>query len=333
MKAFLDVRDAYGGDDILQYVDDWYDLCIGNDGHVKYYYTGDYSVDKVCPARTMYQLYDDTGKVKYRQAVDSVMARLATHPRTSEGAFWHKSVYPYQVWLDGVYMAEPFQAEYAVRYAQDKEAAWAEIINEFTVAARHTYDPVTRLYRHAWDETRSMFWCDPETGQSKHCWGRALGWYCMGLVDVLDRIPEGVGGRGQLLEILRGIVDVLPTFADPETGMWYQVLDCPGREGNYLEATCSAMFSYTLLKGVRLGLLDASLEDYARKVYDGLVRTFISEDDNGLLNINQCCSVGGLGGDARRTGDYDYYLSEPIRANDPKGVGPFIWASLEMERR
>ena len=333
MKAFLDVYETYGGDDILQYVDDWYGLCIGDDGHVKYYYKGDYTVDKVCPARTLYQLYDDTGKEKYRMAIDSMMTRLLAHPRTSEGAFWHKTVYPYQVWLDGLYMAEPFYTEYTVRYAEDKEAAWADIVNDFVVAARHTYDPATKLYRHAWDETRSMFWCDPETGQSQHCWGRALGWYCMALVEVLEKMPEGTAGRGQLLEILRGIVDVLPSFADPQTGMWYQVLDCPGREGNYLEATCSAMFSYTLLKGVRLGFLDASLEDYARKVYDGLVATFITEDENGLLSINQCCSVGGLGGKDNRMGDYAYYLSEPVRSNDPKGVGPFIWASLEMEMR
>lgn len=333
MKAFLDVYETYGGDDILQYVDDWYGLCIGDDGHVKYYYKGDYTVDKVCPARTLYQLYDDTGKEKYRMAIDSMMTRLLAHPRTSEGAFWHKTVYPYQVWLDGLYMAEPFYTEYTVRYAEDKEAAWADIVNDFVVAARHTYDPATKLYRHAWDETRSMFWCDPETGQSQHCWGRALGWYCMALVEVLEKMPEGTAGRGQLLEILRGIVDVLPSFADPQTGMWYQVLDCPGREGNYLEATCSAMFSYTLLKGVRLGFLDSSLEDYARKVYDGLVATFITEDENGLLSINQCCSVGGLGGKDNRMGDYAYYLSEPVRSNDPKGVGPFIWASLEMEMK
>ena len=333
MKAFLDVYETYGGDGILSYVDAWYEQCIEDDGHIKYYYKGAYTVDKVCPARTLFQLYDDTGKEKYRFAADSMMTRLSKHPRTSEGAFWHKTDYPYQVWLDGLYMAEPFYAGYTARYAQDKDAAWADIVNDFTVAARHTYDPVTKLYRHAWDETRSMFWCDPQTGQSEHCWGRALGWFSMALVDVLEIMPEDVQGRKALLEILRGIVDVLPSFADPVSGMWYQVLDCPGREGNYLESTCSAMFSYTLLKGVRLGFLDASLEDYARKVYGGLVETFITEDADGLLSIDQCCSVGGLGGKEMRKGDYEYYLSEPVRSNDPKGVGPFIWASLEMERR
>ena len=162
MKAFLDVYETYGGEDILKYVDDWYGLCIEDDGHVTYYYKGDYTVDKVCPARTMYQLYDDTGKEKYRFAIDSMMTRLSRHPRTSEGAFWHKTVYPYQIWLDGLYMAEPFYAEYTSRYAEDKDAGWADIINDFVVAARRTYDPATKLYRHAWDETRSMFWCDPD---------------------------------------------------------------------------------------------------------------------------------------------------------------------------
>ena len=182
MKAFLDVYQTYGGEDIVSYVDDWYGKCIEEDGHITYYYKGDYTVDKVCPARTLYQLYDITGKERYRFAVDSMMTRLSQHPRTSEGAFWHKTVYPHQIWLDGLYMAEPFYAEYVSRYSQDKAEGWADIINDFTVAARHTYDPVTKLYRHAWDESRSMFWCDPETGQSQHCWdgpwgGTAWPWW------------------------------------------------------------------------------------------------------------------------------------------------------------
>ena len=332
MKSFLDVYQTYGGDDILEYVDSWYEKCIEDDGRITYYNSGNYTVDKVCPARTVYQLLDITGKEKYRFALDSMMTRLSGHPRTSEGAFWHKTIYPYQIWLDGLYMAEPFYAEYTQRFAENKEDCYQDILNDFLVAAEHTYDPVTKLYRHAWDETKSMFWCDPQTGQSQHCWGRALGWYCMAAVEVLDIIPDGTEGKEKLIDILRGIIDVLPEFADPATGMWYQVLDQPGREGNYLEATCSAMFSYTILRGVRTGYLDPSLKDYAVSTYKSLVDTFITEDENGLLSINNCCSVGGLGGDKMRMGDYDYYLREPVRSNDAKGVGPFIWASLEMER-
>ena len=335
MKSFLDVFKSYGGDDILSYVDSWYDAAIGDDGEIKYYHPGSYSVDKVCPANTLFALHDLTGKEKYRAAADSMALTLGSHPRTSEGAFWHKSIYPWQIWLDGLYMAEPFYAQHTARYAPDslKAEKFSDIANDFLVTARHTFDPATGLYRHAWDETRSMFWCDPDTGQSAHCWGRALGWYCMAIVDVLDHMPEETPGRQEMIGILRGIFDVLPSFADPATGMWYQVLDQPGREGNYLEATCSAMFSYTLLKGVRMGYLDKSLEKYARKTYRSLVRTFISRDGDGLLNIDNCCSVGGLGGKTMRKGDYDYYLSEPVRSNDAKGVGPFIWASLEMEAR
>ena len=232
-------------------------------------------------------------------------------------------------------MAEPFYVEYASRYleGQARTEAYDDIVNEFVVAATKTYDPETKLYRHAWDESESMFWCDPEThGQSLHCWGRALGWYCMALVDVLDWLPEDYAPRQKLIDILQAICAELPKWADEKSGVWYQVLDQPGREGNYLESTCSAMFCFTYLKGVRKGWLDAELLPYAKALYGDVVREFISTDAEGRISIENCCSVGGLGGSSNRKGDYEYYLSEPVRPNDSKGVGPFIWASLEMER-
>lgn len=334
MKAFLDVCQTYGGDDILEYVDHWYDSMIDEDGTVSHYSGDSYSVDKVCPANTLFQLFDMTGKTKYRAAMDYMYERLREHPRTSQGALWHKSIYPYQIWLDGLFMAQPFHACYASRYLEGKarEEAFEEIVNDFLITAEHTFDMETGLYRHAWDETCSMFWCDPQTGQSAHCWGRGLGWYCMAIVDVLDYLPEDTPGRDRMIDILRGLVETLPSFADAQSGMWYQVLDQNGREGNYLEATCSAMISYTLLKGVRKGWLDEALLPYAKKTYQNLLKTFVTEDEEGLVSINQCCSVGGLGGKQMRKGDFDYYLSEPIRSNDAKGIGPLIWASLEMEK-
>ena len=334
LKSFLDVYGTCKDTAILGYVERWYDAMVQEDGSILSYSVDKYSTDHICPGRSLFALYDITGKQKYRMAADTLLKQIKGHPRTSEGAFWHKLAYPHQIWLDGVYMAGPFYAEYASRYLQGEEQAeaFAEVANEFTVAARHTYDPETRLYRHAWDESRSMFWCNPETGQSEHCWGRALGWYCMAAVDVLEIMPETTPGRDSVVNILRGIYEELPRWADPATGMWYQVLDQPGREGNYLEATCSAMFSYALLKGIRLGYLDASLSDYARRTYEGVCSTFISTDEAGLISIDACCSVGGLGGKQMRKGDFEYYLSEPVRSNDPKGTGPFIWASLEMER-
>jgi unsaturated rhamnogalacturonyl hydrolase len=175
-----------------------------------------------------------------------------------------------------------------------------------------------------------MFWCDPETGQSQHAWGRALGWYCMALVDVLPFIPDGTQGKSCMISILRGIINTLPQYADPETGMWFQVLDRPGAEGNYVEATASAMFIYAMLKGCRYGWLDCL--DYAKTCYGQLLDTFVTVDENGLVNLNQCCEVAGLGGKENRSGDYDYYIHERVRANDPKGIGPLIWAALEYER-
>ncbi len=334
LKAFLDVYEAYGDESIYDYVHAWYDAIVAEDGSIATYSVDQYNVDLICPGRSLFYFYDKTGEEKYLKAIELLKSQIDTHPRTTEGAFWHKEVYPHQIWLDGVYMAMPFYAEYATRYLDGEEQAEAyrEIVNEFEVAARHTYDPETRLYRHAWDESRSMFWCDPETGQSMHCWGRALGWYCMAIVDVLDYLPAGFEGREVLTDLLRQICSVLPEWADPETGVWYQVLDQPGRERNYLEATCSAMFSYTYLKGVRLGYLDAELQPYALKLYDDVVSEFISVDENGLISLEKCCSVGGLGGSTNRMGDFDYYMSEPVRPNDSKGVGPFIWASLEIER-
>lgn len=333
-KAFLDVFEAYGGDDIFAYVDAWYDEAIAADGTPCNYRISAFNVDKMCPANTLFQLYDRTGKEKYRMAMDTVMKQYMTHPRTSEGALWHKKVYPHQVWLDGLYMAQPFAVRYASRFlsGQEAEAVFEDVVNDFKVTRIHTFDPVTGLYRHAWDESREMFWCDPQTGQSQHCWCRALGWTCMALVDVLEWLPENVEGREELISWLSDIVAVLPRFTDAETGMWYQVMDQPGREGNYVEATGSAMFVYAMLKGIRMGWLDPSVKEFAVKSYDSLVRTFITYDEAGLMSINSCCSVGGLGGKQNRMGDYAYYLSEPVRSNDPKGVGPFIWASLEMER-
>jgi unsaturated rhamnogalacturonyl hydrolase len=192
-------------------------------------------------------------------------------------------------------------------------------------------DPATGLLRHAWDESRNMFWANPETGQSDHAWGRALGWYMMALVDVLDWVPENHPAGTELKNILCTLLDKLQEYDDPATGMWYQVLDCPGREGNYIESTCSAMFTYTYLKAADKGYAP-QYKTYARKLYRKLVKTFIREEKDGTITLTECCAVAGLGGKENRRGDYDYYINEKKCDNDPKGVGPFIWASLIYEK-
>ena len=332
LKAFLDANAEDAS--VLQYVDAWYDAIIAEDGSIGVNYKkSNYSTDHICPGKTLFKLYDLTGKEKYRKAMDVLYEQILEQPRTPEGGFWHKKVYPNQMWLDGLYMAQPFYAEYTARYVPDsrKAANFADIANQFILVADHTYDPATGLYRHAWDSSHEMFWCDPATGQSAHAWGRALGWYAMALVDVLPFLPEDTPGRDRMIEILRGIAGKLPEYADPATGMWYQVLDRPGQEGNYVEATASAMFIYAMLKGCRYGWLDCA--DYAKTCYGQLLETFVTTGSDGLVNLNRCCEVAGLGGKENRSGTYDYYINEKIRSNDPKGIGPLIWAALEYERK
>lgn len=331
LKAFLDVYDRYKDETVLKYVDDWYDSMIAQDGSIQTYKIGNYSTDHVCPARSLFRLYDLTGKEKYLRAMQLVRSQLDSQPRTPEGGFWHKKAYPDQMWLDGLYMAQPFYAEYTARFEPEerRDSIYADIVRHFLIAASHCYDPATGLYRHAWDSSRQMFWCDAQTGQSAHAWGRALGWYCMAVVETLPFIPEETPGRNELLDVLRGIYDTLPLYADPGSGMWYQVLDRPGDEGNYTEASCSAMFTYAWLKGKRLGYLDGN----PRRAYRRLLKEFVRKDGQGCVELVRCCEVAGLGGKQNRSGDYSYYVNEKIRSNDPKGIAPLIWAALEMERK
>lgn len=334
LKSFTDIYRINGDQAVFDYVEHWYDGMIDEQGQIVTYKKEKYNTDHICPGRTLFYLYRQTGKAKYKLAMDRLRDQLESHPRTSEGGFWHKQTYPWQMWLDGLFMAQPFYAEYTARFTPKelRDSIYRDIINHFEVVARHCYDPETKLYRHAWDESKDMFWSDPENGQSKHAWGRALGWYCMGLVDVLEIIPEQTEGYDRLVALLQSIYAVLPEYQDKETGMWYQVLDMPGKEGNWLESTCSAMFIYSALKGVRLGLLDTQCEKWAKEAYESFVERFIQENEDGSISLTDCCAVAGLGGKNMRSGDYNYYINEKRCDNDPKGVGPFIWASLEMER-
>lgn len=333
LKSFLDVAHRYELDYAVEYVKAWADTMATDKGEVYSYKKSNYNVDHVCPARIYFNLYDLTGDKKYRKVLRNIREQLDTQPRTESGEFWHKKIYPHQVWLDGLYMALPFYAEYTKRFEKkaQKDSLYKDIIHQFVEASKNTFDPATGLFRHAWDESKSMFWADPETGLSAHAWGRAVGWYAVALVEVLDFIPEKVEGRNQLTEQLNYLLEVLPKYAEPESGMWYQVLDCPGREGNYLESTASAMFTYAFLKGLRKRYIDASHRDYIVGLYEKFVKQFVKENEDGSISLTSCCAVAGLGGKQMRKGDYAYYLSEPVIENDCKGVGPFIWASLEYE--
>ena len=337
LKSFLDAAKRYELPEVVDYVRAWADTMATEKGEIYSYKKSNYNVDHICPARIYFDLHDMYGDQdkRYRRVTRKVREQLDSHPRTQSGEFWHKQVYPNQVWLDGFYMALPFYAEYTKRYApkEQRDSLFADIAHQFTAGAKNTYDPATGLFRHAWDESRSMFWCNPETGLSEHAWGRATGWYAIALVEVLDYMPKDHPGHQELVDQLNYLLEVLPKWADPQTGMWYQVLDCPEREGNYQEATCSIMFTYAFLKGLRRGYIDRSHEEYILGLYPKFIDRFIRENSDGTISMTDCCAVGGLGGKQMRKGDFEYYLSEPIIENDCKGVGPFIWASLEWEAR
>ena len=255
--------------------------------------------------------------------------QLAGHPRTRSGGFWHKHIYPNQMWLDGIYMAAPFYAEYARTF--DEPDAFDDIAHQIILIEEHTRDPQTGLLYHAWDESKQQPWADPETGCSPHFWGRAMGWYAMAIVDVLDYFPENHPRREAIIAILRRVSDALTRVQDEATGLWFQVLDQREREGNYLESSASCMFVYALAKGVRKSYLPEQFLAAARRGYRGILQEFITVDATGLVSLDKTCAVAGLGGNPYRDGSFAYYVGEKVAANDYKGVGPFILASLEME--
>ncbi len=336
LQSFLDAARLYEREDIESYVERYYDTMVRPDAQILTYKRTNFNLDHICPGRPLFTLYERTGEERYRMALDTLHSQMEGQPRTPEGGYWHKKVYPNQMWLDGLYMAEPFHAEYVKRYiaTSDPERAAEierDIVNQFLLAARYTYDPETELFRHAWDSSKQMFWCNPETGQSAHAWGRAVGWYAIAIVETLDYLSPEAEGREGMIQILNHLYKVLPRYASPKSGMWYQVLDSPEREGNYEEATSSIMFIYAQLKGVRKGYLPAQMQEDALERYERFVERFVRENEDGTISMTDCCAVGGLGGKQMRDGSFEYYLSEPIIENDCKGVGPFVWASLEYE--
>ena len=311
------------------------DAYVQPDGSIETYKLADYNLDNIKAGSLLFLLDETTDDPRYRAAADLLHRQLEEQPTTSEGGYWHKQRYPFQMWMDGLYMAEPFALDYALTYAPEaeREAMLDHVALQFLLAARYLRDPATGLYYHGWDEAKEQLWADPLTGRSAEFWGRAMGWYAMALVDVLEDFPESHSDRSALLDLFQDYAEAVVNVQDPVSGVWWQVLDKPNREGNYLEASASSMFTYALLKGVRLGFIEEDpYLDRAERGYRGLLDEFVRTGDDGLLSLTQVVSVGGLGGDNDRDGSYEYYLSEPVVADDPKGVGPFILASLEMER-
>ncbi len=314
----------------FQYLADYMDYFVQEDGRVRIYRQSDYNLDHINPAKGLFMMYRKTGQEKYRIALEQFIEHLAHQPRTHSGGFWHKEIYPWQMWLDGVYMSSSFMAEYAATF--DQPAWFDSVAYQVTLIYSKTHDPQTGLLYHAWDESRQQKWSDPETGLSPHFWGRAMGWYMMALVDVLELMPENHPSREEIRQILGDLSNSLLTYRDEEEGLWYQVVDMGDREGNYLETSCSAMFTYAFAKGARIGCLPSRFAEIAGDCFESIVDYYVVTGDDGLPTLKYTCAGAGLGGKPYRDGSYEYYIGEEVRDNDPKGVAPFIMAAIELGR-
>ncbi len=328
LKGIEGLWKATGDKKYFDYIQKSMDHFVQEDGTVRTYRMDEFNIDHIAAGRNVLLLYNVTGREKYYKAVQLFREQLREHPRTNEGGFWHKKVYPYQMWLDGLYMGEPFYAEYAKTFGED--TAFNDIARQFILMEIHSLDLKTGLMYHGYDESRQQKWADKTTGRSPHFWARAMGWYGMGLVDVLEIFPADHPKRNELVQILNRYAKAVSKVQDAKTGLWWDILDMPGRDKNYFEASASSMFVYVMAKGVRLGLLPQSYLAVAKKGYDGILKTFIKEE-NGQTNLHGTVSVSGLGGNPYRDGSFEYYMSEKVIVNDAKGVGAFIQAANEME--
>jgi unsaturated rhamnogalacturonyl hydrolase len=330
LEALYQVYLYTGEEKYFQFIKENLDQYIEEDGKIKTYKFENFNIDLVNPGRALLHTYSKTGIEKFKIAADTLRKQLTYHPRTPSGGFWHKLIYSDQMWLDGLYMGQPFYALYSKLNNQPK--FYDDIIHQFTLIEKKTRDKKTGLLYHAWDESKKQKWADPKTGRSPNFWGRAMGWYAMALVDVLDILPENYSKKIELKKILQRFAKAIIKYRDKNTNIWYQVVDMPDREGNYLEASATSMFAYALAKGANKGYLNKKYLTIAKDVFEGLLKHLSKIEGTGYINLYQICRSAGLGGTPYRDGSFEYYISEPKRMNDIKGYGPFILAALELDK-
>lgn len=328
--AMVQLYKETNNEDFLNYAKLYADTMIDATGKIEGYEKTLYNIDKLNSGKFLFDLVDMTGKQAYNIAIDTLRNQLYDHPRTEIGGFWHKKRYPHQMWLDGVYMGAPFYAQYALQNNEPEDfneiGLW--IKNVYSV----TYDVKTGLLYHAWDESKEQAWANKETGCASNFWGRGMGWYAMALVDVLDYFPKNHPDYQSILNITKEVAKTIVKYQDQETGAWYQVLDQGNREGNYLEASASAMFSYFLLKAINKDYIaEHKYSSQATKSYEGIINNLMVINNDQTISLTPVCAVAGLGGNPYRDGTYEYYINESKRDNDPKAVGPFILAGIEYK--
>jgi len=330
MIALLTLHRITGEERYFTFAEQFVDYYVFEDGSIRGYKEEDYNLDNICEGRVLFDLYKMTGKEKYRRAIDTLYGQILRQPRTHEGNFWHKQIYPNQVWLDGLYMAQVFYARYTTDLADC--AHYEDIRRQFKTVRERMFDPATGLYRHGYDASKMAFWADKETGLSKNPWLRSLGWFSAALIDVTAEIAPGHEDfRKDMTAIACELAENLVRYVDADTDMLWQVPDQIGREGNYPETSGSAMAAYFFLKGARLGMLDASYADVGARIFAAICKRYLSETE-GKLNLGGICLVAGLGpeNNRRRDGSYEYYISEPIVENDAKGLAPFLMCYTEL---
>ena len=331
ITGILELYEITGEARFLDFADRFLSGFVEEDGSIRTYDPEEYSLDNVNPGKNLFPLYDLTGKEKYRKATERVRSQLSTMPRTPEGNFWHKLIYPNQVWLDGIYMALPFYMEYEKRFDAQKDCQ--DICQQIANVEIRMRDPETGLYYHGYDASRKMYWADPDTGCSPNFWLRAEGWFILGLVDVLE-IMKDLPMQAESVHLQHMLLDLakaLSKYQDP-SGLWYQLIALPELEGNYLETSGTALISAALLKAVRLGFLPESFRAVGEKAFYGIVDHRLTKNADGTPCVTGICLVAGLGGEQHRDGSVAYYLSEPVVQNDAKGVGPLLLAYTEMLR-
>ncbi len=328
LRGFEELWRVTGDERYFAYIKTSVDNVVNEDGVISGYRKEDYNIDEIKEGCQLLLLYKQTGEKKYRIAADLLREQLEEHPRTNSGGFWHKQRYPWQMWLDGLYMGSPFYAEYSKLFGFTND--FEDVVHQITEMDAHAYDESAKLFYHGWDESRLQSWADPVTGTSPNFWGRAIGWYAMAIVDVLDYLPTDYPGRDSVLNIFSRLAEGIALYQDPDSLVWWQVVDQMKRDSNYIESSSSCMFVYALAKGVRLGYLDHSFTDVIISGYQGILDHFIEQGSDGTINLTSTCRTAGLG--YGRDGSYAYYTTgERIVSNDGKALGPFILASIEVE--
>ncbi len=330
ITALICAGEITGEKKYTDFAEKFIDYYVNEDGSILGYSVEKYNLDDVNEGRVLFDLYKMTGKEKYKKAIFLLRSQLEKQPRTNTGNFWHKQIYPNQIWLDGLYMAQVFYVRFQKEFGGKD---YSDTVSQFKNVQKLMRDTEKGLYYHGTDCSKTAFWADKETGCSQNFWLRAMGWFCVALVDIIEYIDDE-NAKKELTAIFSEVIEGISKYADPETGMYYQVIDQGNREGNYLETSGSSMIAYAMMKGARLGVIDKKYAEMGKKTFDGICQKYLTVSDDGDLNLGGICLVAGLGPEdnRRRDGSYEYYISEPVVENDAKGVAPFVMCYMEIKR-